>query len=92
MFRAQLRDLPETVYGHALDHFLEVEPDADTAVALAERNRDLRPNGEARTQLARAYLKAGRLAEAAAELDAVAGTAWCSAQTERVAAEVARRR
>jgi hypothetical protein len=58
------------------------------AVSLAEKNRDLRPNGEARTKLARAYLRAGRYAEARAELDAI-GTTWCSADTTRLRAMAA---
>jgi tetratricopeptide (TPR) repeat protein len=68
---ARIAAFPTAAFGHALDHFLEHAPDAARAVELAEQNRDVRPNGEAWTQLARAYLGAGRLDDARAALATV---------------------
>ena len=42
--------------------------DAKRAVELAQKNVELRPTGEARTRLAQAYLRAGRISEARAEI------------------------
>jgi tetratricopeptide (TPR) repeat protein len=91
IYEAQLRTFPEATYGHALDHFLELDSDASKAVALAERNEALRPNGEAKTKLAAAYAKAGRLDEARAQLDQVKATIWCTADVHATAATVAKR-
>jgi tetratricopeptide (TPR) repeat protein len=90
-YEEQLRTFPEATYGHALDHFLELEEDPSGAVALAEKNRDLRPNGEAKTKLAEAYSKAGRIDDARSELDAVKETRWCTADTHAAAAALALR-
>ncbi|MBX3273800.1 MAG: tetratricopeptide repeat protein [Sandaracinaceae bacterium] len=65
---ARIAAFPTAAFGHALDHFLEHEGDAARAVELAEQNRDVRPNGEAWTKLARAYLGVGRVDDARAAL------------------------
>lgn len=91
IYEEQLGVFPEATYGHALAHFLELERDPSLAVALAEKNGALRPNGEAKTKLAAAYAKAGRLDDARATLDLVSTTTWCTADTHATAALVARR-
>jgi len=56
-FVAQLGSHPEAAAGHALGHFLDDGPaEADRALALAQANANLRPNGEALVLLARAQL------------------------------------
>ncbi len=49
---------PEASWGHALRHFLDFGP-PEIAVMLAEKNWQLRPNGEARALLEAAYARAG---------------------------------
>jgi hypothetical protein len=82
--------LPEASYGHALEHFLELSPDAKRAVEIAKKNVALRPNGEARTRLAQAYVRAGRIAEARAEIAKVLASKWLSAESIATAAIAAR--
>ncbi len=65
LYEDRLREFPEALAGHAFDHFLE-HGAPDRAVSLAERNHELRPSGESKVQLGQAYLRAGRLADAAA--------------------------
>lgn len=60
----QMAMFPEAAYGHALGHFLEFGNDIEQTVDLAEKNHALRPNAEAKTLLAQAYLKAGRAKDA----------------------------
>ena len=88
IYAARLERFPEATYGHALDHFLRFERDPAKVVALAERNRDLRPGGEAQVRLARAYLKAGRHADARAVIERVRQTPWTSPELTAAAAEV----
>ena len=85
---ARLAMFPEAAYGHALGHFLEHEGDAARAVEIAERNRDTRPNGEAWTQLAQAYLHAGRAADARAAITRVQATPYRSLELEETAATI----
>jgi tetratricopeptide (TPR) repeat protein len=86
LYEERLARLPEASYGHALEHFLRLAPDASRAVELAEKNLALRPNGEARTRLAQAYLRAGRIAEARDQAAAVLATPWVSAESFATAA------
>ena len=90
IYEARLVKLPEASYGHALEHFLEFEADATRAVEVAKRNLALRPNGEARTRLAQAYVRAGRLTEARAEIMKVTASKWSSAESYATAAIVLR--
>ena len=63
LYEARLLRFPEAAVGHALDHFLEFGP-ASRAVVLATRNHALRPSGEAKVKLARAWLSVGRTDDA----------------------------
>jgi hypothetical protein len=89
IYEDRLSKLPEATYGHALEHFLKERSDAGRALAVALANRNLRPNGEARTRLAQAYVKAGRLAEARAEIRLVTQSAWVSAESYATASVIA---
>lgn len=73
---ARLALLPEAARGHALRHYLELEDDPARAVALAEADRAVRGGGETVTLLALAYLRAGRIADAIATIDALLETPW----------------
>jgi hypothetical protein len=91
IYEERLTRLPEASYGHALEHFLRMVDDPHRAVQVAEKNRDLRPNGEARTRLAQAYVRAGRIAEARAEMQTVVDSEWAQAESFATAALVFRR-
>jgi tetratricopeptide (TPR) repeat protein len=91
IYEERLRKLPEASYGHALEHYLRMVPDPTRAVAIAEKNRDLRPNGEARTRLAQAYLRAGRAREASEEMRKVLASEWKHAESFATAAIALRR-
>ncbi len=86
LYEQRLGKLPEATYGHALEHFLRMVDDPKRAVMIAQKNRDLRPDGEASTRLAQAYIRAGRFGEAKAELDKVLQTPWTHAETWATAA------
>lgn len=86
IYEVRLARLPEAAYGHALEHFLKMVDDPSTAIAIALKNRDLRPDGEARTRLAQAYIRAGRFAAARAEMDEVLATSWTRTETWATAA------
>ncbi len=82
---------PEAAYGHALEHYLEFGEDPAYTVKLAERNHALRPNTDAKVLLAQAYLKAGRVDEAARTIAAGLATPWSTADLHVTAAEIYRR-
>jgi tetratricopeptide (TPR) repeat protein len=88
IYEQQLEAFPEAAYPLALDHWLELEDDPARAVELAERNRDRCPNGESRTKLAQAYLRAGRLADARGVIDGWLLTPWSTAESHATAALV----
>lgn len=83
----RLAILPEAAYGHSLEHLLTFGSPAE-AVAMAERNRALRPNPEAHIQLAQAYLKAQRPDDAKTAIDRALGTPHRSADLFATAARV----
>lgn len=87
IYEAQLARFPEAAYGHALDHFLDFGEPA-RAVELAEANHRTRPNAEAKLSLARAYLKAGRVADARAAVEDALKTRWNTADLHAIASEV----
>lgn len=62
-FDRQFELLPEALAGHAFEHYLE-RAAPERVVEIAERNHAVRPSPEAELQLAQAYLRAGRLADA----------------------------
>ncbi len=79
-YEAQLAQAPAAAYGHALGHYISFGP-APRAVELAELNHDLRPNGDAKAALLRAYLSAGQLADALAVAEQLADSPWRTANT-----------
>lgn len=84
----RLKLLPEADYGAALEHELWFDR-PDQALALARRNAELRPNGEARGLLAEALYKAGHTAEAQTEIQAVLASGWNTAEAHAIAAQIA---
>lgn len=88
IYANRLARLPEASYGHALEHTLRMDPDPSHGVSIAEKNRDVRPDGEARTRLTQAYFRAGRLGDARREIAAVLATRWVSGETYATAAIV----
>jgi tetratricopeptide (TPR) repeat protein len=92
-YEAQIALYPEAAYGHAIDHWLRLEPDdVDRMIAIAEGNAEARPYGETQTKLAMAYLLAGRTADAARVVDATLATEWSTGELHAVAALVRERR
>lgn len=87
-YDAQLARYPEAAYGHALDHWLAHEPDDAAVIELAEKNHALRPNADAKRLLAQAYLRAKRVDDAAAVVDAMLALPVRSAELHATAAEV----
>jgi tetratricopeptide (TPR) repeat protein len=86
LWEEQLARFPEAAMGHGLQHHLQFGAPAK-AVELAEANYAVRPGGDAQVLLARAYLKAGRPADA---LDVVAralATPYRTAALHDVAAQ-----
>ncbi len=81
----------EAALGHALQHHLHFDPDPKAVVSRAERNRDLRSNGEAWTWLAQAQLRAGDFVASEAAIDRALKSGWRSAETWATGAIVARR-
>ncbi len=87
----RLARFPEAAAGHAVEHYVKFEADVARAVELAEQNRAVRPDGEARAHLAQAYLRAGRVSDASAEMKQVLATRWISAESLATAAVAFRR-
>jgi tetratricopeptide (TPR) repeat protein len=88
LYEERLVQLPEASYGHALEHLLRRGDDPRRTVDIAEKNRDLRPDGEARTRLAQAYMAAKRVKDAEVEMRAVVGSRWATAESFATAAWV----
>lgn len=78
IWEKQLNQLPEAVYGHAVEHEL-VFGSPDKALDLAKRNFDQRPFGESRILLASAYLSNGALEQALEQLNLAEKSGWRSA-------------
>ncbi len=86
-FEAELIQFPEASYGHALGHFLTFGP-PDRALELAEANHRLRPNLEAKRDLAEARLGAGDVAGAVLVIEEALAMKAKRADVFWVAAEV----
>lgn len=82
----QISRFPEAAMGHGLQHHLQFGTPA-RALALAEANYANRPGGEAQVALARAYLKAGRAADALELVQRALATPYRTAGLHHVAAE-----
>ena len=83
---AQLARFPEAAMGHGLHHQLQHGTPA-RAVELAEQNHANRPGGDAQVLLARAYLGAGRPADALAVVERALATPYRTAALHDVAAQ-----
>lgn len=86
-WRALIGHHPEAASGHALDHFLQVDP--AIALELARQDAVRRPNGVVRTALAEALLATGDAAAARAEVESVLSTRYRSAALYDVGARAA---
>ena len=91
----QLKEYPEAVAGHALDHYLEPpktvvrsEKNLEKALSLAERNMQLRPNPEAKLMLGEVYLEMGRVQDSKKLLAEVVQSPYRSLDLYDQAAEV----
>jgi tetratricopeptide (TPR) repeat protein len=87
-WEARLALFPEAAYGHAIDHFAELEDDPERTVALAEANAEARPNGESKTILAGAYLSAGQTDDAKRVIDEVLASPWDTAEAHAIASQI----
>ena len=86
LFRRQLALYPEAAAGHLIEYLLQ-KPDVDPRLReYAEQNHALRPNGEAKLLLAKAYLKLGDAPAARTLLNEILQTPW---RTPALAALVA---
>lgn len=87
VWRERLRLFPEAAYGHAIDHCVQ-KGDWTCALALARRNHEARPYGDAKIALARALLHNGQSDEASAMIETVLASAWRVPAAHSVAAEI----
>ena len=87
IWRKRLKQFPEAAYGHAIDHCVQ-KADWSCALALATRNHQARPYGDAKIALARALLHNGRSGEARTMIEAVLASAWNTPALHAVAAEI----
>ena len=87
VWRERLRLFPEAAYGHAIDHCVQ-KGDWTCALALARRNHEARPYGDAKIALARALLHNGQPDEASAMIETVLASAWRVPAAHSVAAEI----
>jgi tetratricopeptide (TPR) repeat protein len=78
--------MPSSAIGHGLEHELAFG-DPQRAVELAEANHALRPGGDAKVALARAYVAAGRPADAIAIVRQALATPYRTVGLHRVAAD-----
>jgi tetratricopeptide (TPR) repeat protein len=83
----RLQAFPEAGIGHAVEHFLQFGP-PEQALALARRNAELRPYGDAQITLAAALFRAGRAREAARWIRHVQASEWNTPRLHVVAAQV----
>jgi predicted Zn-dependent protease len=82
----QLARLPEAAMGHGLQHHLQFGT-PNRALELALANYAVRPGGDAQVALARAYLKAGKFAQALALVELALATPYRTAGLHHVAAQ-----
>jgi tetratricopeptide (TPR) repeat protein len=71
---------PEAMYWHAAEFFLEEGKDPARAVALLEKNVEVRPNGESWAALARAQLATGNAQAARPSIEKALATPFVSAE------------
>lgn len=78
IWAAQMEVLPEAALGHAIEHELAFGS-PERAVALARRNADARPYGEAYLLLGQALMQTGEFNAALAEVRRARASGWNSA-------------
>ena len=90
-YERQFALYPEAAGGHFIRHLLAAkDAPVDRLLSLAKQNAALRPNGEARLLLAKAYSRAGMIAEAREELRAIRRTPWRTPELEAFERELRR--
>jgi tetratricopeptide (TPR) repeat protein len=87
IYRERLKSFPEASVGHAVDHFLRFGQPTE-ALALARRNVELRPYGDAQIALAAALFRAGQAGAAAELIARVEASGWNTAELHAVAAQI----
>lgn len=87
-FEEQSRLYPEAALGHFLEHKIERKEPAPDLLAMARRNVELRPNGDAKLLLAKALLKLGDPAAARKVIGEIRRTSWRTPELERVTQEI----
>ena len=80
VYEARLIAFPEAAAGHALEHYLQDKADANTALALAQKNYQTRPYGEAAMALAKAWMRDSKPARASALIEMHLGNGWDTAE------------
>lgn len=85
--RERLEAFPEASVGHAVEHFLQFGTPAE-ALALARRNVELRPFGDAQIALAAALFRAGQAGAASDLIARVEESGWKTAQLHAIAAQI----
>jgi tetratricopeptide (TPR) repeat protein len=91
-FEKQSALYPEAALGHYLEHRLDRGAADQGLLEMARRNVALRPGGEARLLLARAYAKMGESELAKEELAAIEATPWRMPELKQLRAELRRSR
>ena len=85
----RLEDYPTATAGHAVSFFIDVAPDPERAVRIAEADALRRPGGTAKINLARAYLAVGRAEDALRLATEVTGSERVWAEAHVVASQAA---
>ena len=78
-YERDLKVLPSSAYGHALDHYLT--QDKDRALELAQANHDLRPGMEAKLKLAQAHMLHSQADEAEALIEAIMASPYRTSES-----------
>jgi len=92
LFREQSALYPEAALGHYLKHMIARKQPSPDLLAMAEKNVQLRPNGDSKLLLARAYLKLNEPAKARAEIDEILATPWRTPELGKVARQARKAR
>lgn len=88
LFQEQSALYPEAALGHHLKSMLARKSPSPDLLALAEKNVRLRPNGDAKLLLARAYLKLNEPAKARAEIAEILATPWRTPELSKFSKQV----
>ena len=88
IYTERLRSFPEAAAGHALDHFLRNQADAEQVLTLAQKNYQTRPYGESAIGLAKAWIMVGKSERAKPLIEAQLANGWDTAQAWWLLSEV----